>query len=204
MMMLREAVEKRIAGPKNKAKTARRGVAALWASARAGHVTGRKREHVRWYTRRMSGLDEIDPRNPIAFAVGLGSGAVACYFLDPSQGRRRRHQARDRALSIAREGTRGAGRRVVRTARLVRGRAIGAAHRDGHGTELDDASLADKVRSEALRDHEVPKGQVNVNVEHGTVVLRGQLTSQEQIDHLIKETEHVDGVRSVKSLLHTP
>jgi len=204
MMILREAVEKRIAGPQNKAKMTRRGLAVLWASARAGHVMGRKRESVRWHTRRMSRLDEIDPRTPIAFAVGLSTGAVACFFLDPGQGRRRRHQARDRALSIAREGTRGAGRRVVRTARLVRGRAIGAAHREGHGAELDDASLADKVRSEALRDHEVPKGQVNVNVEHGTVVLRGQLASQEKIDHLIKETEHVDGVRSVKSLLHTP
>jgi osmotically-inducible protein OsmY len=146
----------------------------------------------------------IDPATPIAFGGGLIVGGIVCFFLDPRQGRRRRHEARDRVLSIGRRGAHRAERRAIRSARGTRGRFARFLHRNGHEAELDDTSLADKVRSEALRDSEIPKGKVNVNVEHGTVVLRGQLASEEQIDHLIHKAERVHGVRGVKSLLHTP
>jgi BON domain len=199
-----EAVEKRIEGPRQKAKMARLGIKVLATTARAGYRSGRGTERARATSRRLTNRDGVDPLTPVAFGVGLAGGAIACYFLDPQQGRRRRHEARDRVLSIGRRGFRRAEQRAARAARGARGRVMRVAHRNGHPEELDDASLADKVRSEALRDHEVPKGQVNVNVEHGTVVLRGQLASQEQIDHLIAEAERVDGVREVKSLLHTP
>jgi osmotically-inducible protein OsmY len=196
---MNEAIEERIAGPRRKLKAAKWGVRALRGSAKAGYVAGTGKERARTITHR----DGVDSVTAIGFGGGLILGGIIGFFLDPRQGRRRRHQARDRALSVGRHGVRRAERGAVRTARGARARVARATHRNGGAPDLDDASLADKVRSEALRDHEVPKGQVNVNVEDGTVVLRGQLASQEQIDHLIADAERVQGVRSVKSLLHT-
>ena len=195
------AIKKRIAGPRMTLTTVKWGVRALRGSAKAGYAAGTGKERVRTITHRDH--DGIDAVTAVGFGGGMIAGGIIGFFLDPRQGRRRRHQARDRVLSLGRHGVRRAERGAVRTARGARGRVMRVAHRNGHPTDLDDTSLADKVRSEALRDHEVPKGQVNVNVEHGTVVLRGQLATQEQIDHLIEETERVDGVREVKSLLHT-
>jgi hyperosmotically inducible periplasmic protein len=193
------ALEERIAGPRRKLRAVRWGGKALRGSAKAGYVAGRGKERVRTITHR----DRADSVTAVGFGGGLMIGGIIGFFLDPQQGRRRRHQARDRVLSVGRRGAHRAERRAMRSARGTRGRFARLLHRNGGEPELDDTSLADKVRSEALRDHEVPKGQVNVNVEHGTVVLRGQLASQEQIDHLIREAERVRGVRGVKSLLHT-
>jgi hypothetical protein len=198
------AVEKRTTGPERRIQMARRGMKVWRGTVKAGYLAGRGTERVRATSRRVSRRKGIDPATPIAFGVGLAGGAIVCFFLDPHQGRRRRHQARDRVLSIGRRGAHRAERRATRTARGTRGRFARLLHRNGDEPELDDTSLADKVRSEALRDHEIPKGQVNVNVEHGTVVLRGQLASEEQIEHLIHKAEKVHGVRGVKSLLHTP
>jgi osmotically-inducible protein OsmY len=203
-----EAVETRIAGQRRKLTAIRWGGRALRGSARAGYFAGRGSERLRTITHRdlpaITHRDRADSVTAIGFGGGLVVGGIVAFFLDPRQGRRRRHQARDKVLSVGRRGVHRAERGATRTARGTRGRFARFLHRNGHEAELDDTSLADKVRSEALRDNEIPKGQVNVNVEHGTVVLRGQLASQEQIDHLIHRAERVHGVRGVKSLLHTP
>ena len=203
-MHVQEKVGDRIEGPEGRIRMTRRGVKALRGSAKAGYLAGRGTERVRAVSRQATRREGIDPLTPIAFGVGLATGAVLAFLLDPRQGRLRRHQARDKALSIGRRGVHRVERRAVRTARGARGRFMRVTHHNGHREELDDTSLADKVRSEALRDNEIPKGQVNVNVERGTVILRGQLASQEQIDHLVAKAERVRGVRGVKSLLHTP
>jgi hypothetical protein len=194
------AVEKRIEAPRRKLRAVRWGGQALRGTARAGYLAGRGSERVRMVTQRGG----IEPLTPIAFGTGLVAGGLVAFFLDPRHGRRRRHQARDKVLSVGRRGVRRAERGAIRTARGARGKVAHAIHHNGGAADLDDTSLADKVRSEALRDNEIPKGQVNVNVEDGTVVLRGQLASQEQIEHLVAKAEKVRGVREVKSLLHTP
>jgi osmotically-inducible protein OsmY len=195
------SIEQRIKGPRVTLRAVKWGVRALRGSAKAGYVAGTGKERVRTIAHRDH--DGIDAVTAVGFGGGMIVGGVIGFFLDPRQGRRRRHQARDRVLSVGRRGANQAEQRAVRTVRGARGRFARLIHRNGGAPDLDDASLADKVRSEALRDHEVPKGQVNVNVEHGTVVLRGQLATQEQIDHLIAGAERVQGVRGVKSLLHT-
>ena len=48
-----------------------------------------------------------------------------------------------------------------------------------------DETLADKVRSEVFRDPMLPKGAVNLNVEAGRVVLRGEVAEPA----LVKELE---------------
>ena len=72
------------------------------------------------------------------------------------------------------------------------------------GTDLNDPTLARKVESEIFRDASAPKGSVSVNVEHGVVYLRGEVTTPEQVRALVDGATKVDGVVGVENLLHLP
>jgi osmotically-inducible protein OsmY len=124
------------------------------------------------------------------------------YFLDPQNGRRRRHQSRDQLVSLVRQGTK-RGRKLVRHAA---GQARRAAHaiRPSAEVELDDATLVDKVESIVFRNHDLPKGQININAENGVVFLRGQVERSELVEALEKRVRKVNGVKDVENLLHTP
>jgi osmotically-inducible protein OsmY len=141
----------------------------------------------------------------VRFVLGLGAGAALAYFLDPDRGRRRRAMARDRALSLARRG----GRRAEKTARYLRGVGQGLAWRVRHPTPdiqkvPNDETLTRKVESVIFRDPDVPKGQINVNVEHGVVVLRGQVARPEQVTALEDKARAVPGILEVDNRLHLP
>ena len=69
---------------------------------------------------------------------------------------------------------------------------------------LNDPALAQKVESEVLRDKDIPKGNLNVNVENGVVYLRGEVTDRAIMDELVARARNVDGVRGVENLLHLP
>ena len=82
-------------------------------------------------------------------AGGLALGALLEYLLDPRVGRRRRHRARDRALSRLRRGE----RRALVRARRAESHAIGVARRTINARRraeepLDDLTLAQKVESQ--------------------------------------------------------
>jgi len=138
------------------------------------------------------------------FALGGALGALAAYFFDPQNGKGRRHQFRDRSLALFRSG----GRKAARAGRGVAADTYGVAKKAQHLKEepkdFDDATLADKVRSEVLRDPEMPKGHINVNVQNGVVQLRGEVRSRDLIDELVSQTRKVNGVRDVENLLHAP
>ncbi len=138
------------------------------------------------------------------FALGGALGALVAYFFDPSNGTRRRHTLRDRTLALFRSG----GRHAARTGRGVAAEAYGVTQKVQHLKEepkdFDDSTLAAKVRSEVFRDPDVPKGQINVNVQDGVVQLRGEVPRAELIDDLVKQTRKVQGVREVENLLHVP
>jgi osmotically-inducible protein OsmY len=136
--------------------------------------------------------------------AGMGIGALLAFLLDPQQGRRRRHLARDRGLAVLRRRK----RETVRKADYAAGVVAGVAHKAmpsrDRGEQLDDVTLTDKVKSEIFRHADAPKGRVSVNTEHGVVYLRGQLESQEQIRALAEAAAKVDGVERVENLLHPP
>ncbi|MGH2356066.1 MAG: BON domain-containing protein [Chloroflexota bacterium] len=142
----------------------------------------------------------------IGYLLAGAAGAALVYFLDPDQGRRRRHITRDRAQATLRRGF----DQVGRYGRFTAGKAYGISHDIGHlGREqtaevLDDATLAQKVETEIFRDPAVPKGQINVNAENGVVVLRGELDHPERIKALEAEARRVPGVKGVENLLHLP
>ena len=137
-------------------------------------------------------------------ALGGALGALLAYFFDPQNGARRRNVSRDRAAAFVRSS----GRRAARTGRGVAAEAYGVAQKAQHLKEqpkdYDDATLADKIRSEVLRDPGLPKGQININVQNGVVQLRGEVPQRELIEELVEQTRGVQGVRDVENLLHVP
>lgn len=139
-----------------------------------------------------------------AVAAGMAAGAAGGYFLDPDNGKRRRHVAADRARALVRRRAAEAERKARYAAGIAKGAAYEASGGHGAGEELADADLANKVRSEIFRDADAPKGEVNVNAENGVVFLRGELDSKKRIDELVKAAHEVAGVRDVVSLLHLP
>ena len=135
--------------------------------------------------------------------AGLAA-AVAAYLLDPISGRGRRARLRDRSAAIGRH----AAIRAERLSRHVRNVAQGRLHQLGDQDEveraMDDATVADRVRSQVLGRHDVHATEVLVNVEDGVVSLRGELDDPERLGRVIDLTAEVPGVRGVENLIHLP
>src|SRR5919202_311223 len=138
------------------------------------------------------------------FALGGVLGALLAYFFDPQNGTRRRHLLVDRAGVTLRTGK----RQAEQAGRAVAAEAYGVSqkvqHREEEPKDFDDATLKDKVQTELFRAADVPKGDINVNVQNGVVQLRGEVERPELIDELVEQARKVQGVRDVENLLHTP
>ena len=132
-------------------------------------------------------------------AIGAALGAALAYFLDPQNGKRRRHMTRDRTLALVRK-------RGRRAARGVAAEAYGVSQKLTHfreqPKEFDDVTLARKVETELFRPADVPKGKINVNVVDGVVQLRGEVAGPELIEELVEKATRIQGVQAVENLLH--
>jgi BON domain len=132
-------------------------------------------------------------------------GGALVYFLDPDKGARRRNVARDRVLATLRR----TGTRAERAGRKVGADVYGWRQKATHAFDqaeipANDETLARKVETELFRDPAIPKGKLNINVEHGVVVLRGEADNPEQVRALEEQAQRVAGVTGVKNLLHLP
>ncbi|MGH2559249.1 MAG: BON domain-containing protein [Thermomicrobiales bacterium] len=139
--------------------------------------------------------------------VGAGgvAGAGLMYVLDPATGRRRRSQARDRSAGALRHSWRRmerAGRRGAAGGYGVYRKAL-FAWRPAEPA-ANDQMLTDRVLSIVYRDRAIPHGHLNVNVEDGVVVLRGQFDQPDDIQRVENDVRKVPGVKGVKSHLHLP
>jgi len=135
------------------------------------------------------------------FALAGAIGAALAYFFDPDNGRRRRKIAADKAGKLVRK----AGQQAQGATAQAQGLKEKATHlSEQEKPQPDDITLARKVESEIFRDADVPKGQINVNVEDGVVYLRGELEQPDLIDDLEAQARKVQGVRDVENLLHVP
>lgn len=133
------------------------------------------------------------------------AGAILMYVLDPAQGRRRRALARDKSGAAARRAGRTLTRSARGTAAGTRALAAKATHpRFMQHEPDDDVTLERKVESEVFRNRGVPKGDININVQHGTVVLRGQVERPDQIADIERRVRRVVGVHQVENLMHLP
>jgi osmotically-inducible protein OsmY len=141
-------------------------------------------------------------RTVFSFALGAATGAAAAHFLDPDSGRKRRNQARDQATSKASTAASAVSSQAHSAAATVKGAA--STITPTRHEAMDDATLADRVRSEIFRPADAPKGSVSVDVQARVVYLRGEVTDQAWIDRLGDEARKVEGIDGVKNLLHAP
>jgi osmotically-inducible protein OsmY len=168
---------------------------------------GRAREQLRGAARDFTQAGRGTSRRGKAAAAGAASaaGAAGAYFLDPENGKRRRHVARDRAASLGRT----AASRLRRQVEYRKGQASGAAEQRRSESRpekpaANDQQLADRVRSELFRPADAPKDSVVISVEKGVVQLRGQVEDPDQKEALAKAAAGIDGVAGVENLLHMP
>lgn len=164
-------------------------------------------ERVRGAWRALKGeqLVMVTRKRSRAGMLGLiGIGAALAYFLDPERGRTRRAKTADQLGALVRT----IGDRSVRVSRRVtsdvEGKVEKLRHRQTDWQAPDDKTLTDKVETELFGHPDVPKGSIVVNAEHGTVVLRGQVSEPAQIDELERLVRDIQGVEDVKNLLHLP
>ena len=135
------------------------------------------------------------------FVLGGAVGAALAYLFDPDNGRKRRKKAIKRTTKALRQ----TGRKGQAVGAKAQGLKEKATHRsEQEKPQPDDVTLVRKVESEIFRDADVPKGQINVNVEDGVVYLRGELEQPDLIQDLESQARKVQGVRDVENLLHTP
>ncbi len=136
---------------------------------------------------------------------GAALGAALAMLLDPDRGRSRRARLADQAAAAARRGVRGAQRATRKVQSDLSGRMTAMQHANDEGDPFpDDVTLASKVQTELFRDPSVPKGSINVNVERGIVVLRGEVPDDAMRGELISRVETMPGVWAVRNLLHLP
>ena len=133
------------------------------------------------------------------------AGAIAAFLLDPARGRARRARLVDQGGATVRRAARHAERAVHAVRSTASARLAGTTHREAHEDELlDDVTLTSKVETKLFRDQSVPKGSININVERGIVVLRGEVPDPEMRDRLAAEAGSIGGVWSVHNMLHLP
>ena len=109
------------------------------------------------------------------------------------------------AIGAAAAGAVAAGYFNRNKAKQLVGPAKGMAHSviPHRHEDMDDQTLADRVRSEIFRATDAPKGDVSVDVQAGVAYLRGT-ASEEWIERFGTQARKVQGITGVKNLLHAP
>lgn len=132
--------------------------------------------------------------------IGFAGGAAAAALLDPEKGPSRRAYLSQRLPGIAQQ--------VSDRVQRIRGAAdsaidVGAPHgADPTSAGPDDELLRDRVQSELFRSADIPKGDLNVNVENGTVVLRGHVSDYALKREIESRAKAIGGVERVENLIH--
>ena len=134
--------------------------------------------------------------------AGALAGAITAYFFDPQQGRARRAQFIDWSGARLRRGWRAIDRIRARTSANASTFPEKMVSLRSGPRPADDLTLRDRVESEVFRNPDLPKGQINIDVESGVVTIRGQVDNAFQIANVEKAVMKVPGVAGVENLLH--
>jgi hypothetical protein len=132
--------------------------------------------------------------------LGASIGALAMYLMDPNMGRRRRAQARDKAVRFYSDTAEA----VDKTRKDVQNRASGVMHQarsmySGSDEPVADHKLVDRVRSKLGRVVSHPHA-IHVQARNGVVTLSGDVPAGEA-DDLLRCVRSVPGVNSVENQL---
>jgi BON domain len=145
--------------------------------------------------------------NGVALALAslaAAGGAAAMFLLDPVLGRGRRAMLANRSRGLWRDANDRFDRGRRHAASRVEGSLRSLAHMGSGDAPPTDAALSSRIESELFRDPAVDKGRINVNVEDGRVVLRGEVDDPGQRDALEQQAQRIPGVTAVVNLLHMP
>jgi gas vesicle protein len=137
-------------------------------------------------------------------AVGGVTGAIVAFLTDPQRGRARRARLLDQGAATARHAGRGAERAIRAATSTVEGKLEALTTEGSRVAPTDDVTLRDRAESQLFRDPDVPKGSINISAERGILVLRGEVPDAGMRDRLQREAEGIEGVWSVRNLLHLP
>jgi len=137
-------------------------------------------------------------RRLLALVTGIAAGALVMYMLDPNSGRRRRAFARDKAVAAGHDIERLARGTTRHTADHLRGVAAKVRAR-GRRSHPDDEQLRDHIQSQLGHALHQPS-RVEVNVDHGHVVLKGTANPTE-MDLLVATISKMQGVHGVENRL---
>jgi osmotically-inducible protein OsmY len=139
-----------------------------------------------------------------AFAKGAAIGAAAAYLFDPDSGNGRRARLRDQAGAFVRQSRERADELSRHAGNVIEGTLHelgGAADAD---RAMDDATVADRIRSEVLGRRGLEADGIVVNVENGVAQLRGAAPDTAAIEDIVDRTRAVAGVLEVENMLHLP
>lgn len=127
-------------------------------------------------------------------AAAFAAGAALMYYFDPQGGRRRRALVRDRGVAVGHDAQRLVRNKTRRAADRTRG-ALARARAALSHEQVDDDQLRERIRARLghIIDH---PGQINVDVQHGFVTLRGQ-ASPDEIDEIDAAVPAMRGVAGV-------
>jgi osmotically-inducible protein OsmY len=133
-------------------------------------------------------------RSASAFLIGVGTA----YFFDPDRGRSRRAVARDRSAKLARRLS----TTVQKRTRFAAGKAEGLYARGRKAVTqpdvaTDDATVEQRIRSEAFREIDVPASAIGIEVEDGVATLTGAVASDDLVSDLVEAVGKVAGVKDV-------
>lgn len=139
--------------------------------------------------------------SPWAIVTGALIGGVLAFLFDPERGKGRRALLVDWTSARLRRGVKSAGKFGQYAGKTVSGRMVSLQSAKARPT-ADDETLRDRVESEVFRDPEVPKGQINFDVNAGIVTIRGAVDNAFRIATIEKAVFNVPGVAGVENLLH--
>lgn len=138
-------------------------------------------------------------RKMMRTATSAAAGATAAYFFDPIAGKGRRSRLKDQLASRIRK----AGRQLQKRARYEAGRAKGMIYEAtglGESPPVDEQTLIQKIRSEALGPAGMSAVAVEVDVDTGEVVLSGHIDDRTAWDDLVRRVGEIRGVETVRTV----
>jgi osmotically-inducible protein OsmY len=138
----------------------------------------------------------------LAVLAGAAAGAVAVYFFDPERGHARRTQFVDWSGARLRRGWSALNQLGARTGSSAAEFPQRMVSLRSGPRPADDLTLRDRVESEVFRNADLPKGQINLDVQSGVVTIRGLVDNAFQIASVEKAVLKVPGVVGVENLLH--
>jgi osmotically-inducible protein OsmY len=130
-------------------------------------------------------------------------GAAVAYLFDPVSGNGRRARLRDQIGASVRRAQDRADKLSRHTSNVIEGTKADLAGGDGDRS-MDDATVADRIRSEVLGRPGLDAGGLVVDVHDGVAHLRGEMRDEARITEVVAMTRGVAGVRDVENLIHVP